>query len=688
MANNIFDIAPSPQRMPIKSTTEGAAPISTVAAASLIQEAEPRIRYYSKQMDIPMERFGIADGSIVYQTPSGELQKVKTGAVREFVGGLGASFPAVGSALGTVGGLLAGSTPITAPAAVPLMVAGGTTGAMTGQYLREQLASQMAGQRISPVRVATEGAVDLAASLTGALVGKGLSRAASTAAATKFAQAMKTSAGDVARALKETLDSVNAAYGTKIMLTPAELTQNAELIAMQKALAGDPRTAETMAQFAAERGSQIGVAASKMFEGVAPKAGGQEATGRQLATVAGEAVQQIKKQRSAAAAPAYAKAFEAGSAVNLGEFDRAVRETADQFQPLKSALNRLRGNYTKMVEVDGKKVPVIRDDIDLEYVQNNIKEILDDEISVAVRAGAGKKARRLQELQGKLLLDMDKQVPEYAGARAAWGDLSRPIDEVEAGILPILANKNIRDFEYMGARFLTSSSPSAIKQAKENIFKVDGGQDIWNATIRGALERQWEKASSIPMSMIARPDLAPARAPAVFWSSMVGKKEQLDRLRAAMSPDQMKAFENLTKVMEAASRAMYTGSDTAAKESAKEAIEAGSATGTAIKYAAAPWALPNAVKDAAGRKMADNNVKALADVLTRSDAVKALAELRAGQGNKWFNTRNMMVVGRVLGQTGMVSGELMSDFEDRPVGSIMTGDAPDMTRGMKNIFDL
>ena len=76
---NIFDdlnIAPSPQRMPIASGTSGAASIPTVAAASLIQDPEARIRYYAEKMGIPKERFGIADGNIVYQTPDGKLQRV------------------------------------------------------------------------------------------------------------------------------------------------------------------------------------------------------------------------------------------------------------------------------------------------------------------------------------------------------------------------------------------------------------------------------------------------------------------------------------------------------------------------------------------------------------------------------------------------------------------------------------
>ena len=302
MADNVFDLAddrtisPAPMRMPIASGTSGAASIPTVAAASLIQEPEARIRYYSQQMGIPAERFGIADGNIVYQTPEGTLQRVSPGFAREVAKGVGPSLPAVGSALGTLPGLLMSATPA-APAAIPTAIAGGTTGAMGGQYIRELLAKQMAGQRISPTRVATEGVIDMSASLAGALIGKGLTRAAATKAAEQFKQALRTSAGDASRALRQTLANVNAQYGTRISLTPAELTGSADLIAAQKALTGDPRTGETMTQFAQERGEQIGVAASQMLESLAPKAGTQEATGSALAQAAGEAVSQLSKQR-------------------------------------------------------------------------------------------------------------------------------------------------------------------------------------------------------------------------------------------------------------------------------------------------------------------------------------------------------------------------------------------------------
>ena len=68
---------------------------------------------------------------------------------------------------------------------------------------------------------------------------------------------------------------------------------------------------------------------------------------------------------------------------------------------------------------------------------------------------------------------------------------------------------------------------------------------------------------------MSRPDLGAGMA-VEFWAVFgCGDK----RLKAALSPDQMLAMDNLLEVMKAASRAVYTGTDTAAKESAKETLQ-------------------------------------------------------------------------------------------------------------------
>lgn len=696
MADNIFDIAPSPQLMPIVSTTEGAASIPDVATASLIQDPRSRIQYYSEQMDIPMSRFGIVEGDIAYQTEGGRLQKVAPGIMRGLVKGVGPSFPAVGGAVGGIAGGLLGAA-AGGVGAVPGAATGGLLGAASGQAVRENIASFLSDQPVSYGRIAGEAAIDLAGSLMGALVGKGVTRVAATRAAKDFSAAMKSSAGDLAKSLKSTLDNLNKEMGTNITLTPAELTGDTGLIAVQKALQGDPRTSEIMVGAGAERGRQIGLAAEETFRRMAPEAPAPEATGRQLATAASEAVEALSRQRAARARPAY-KAIEdrpvslTSSAVNtetgqsVPSFDMALSQAINEFPRFAGELRRLRGLYTvKSVSDAGETVFSPRPDMDLKFVQNNLKEGLDDLIGSAKRSGANKKALKLQELQGNLLMSMDAQVPEFAAARKLWGDLSKPIDEVAGGILPTLANKNIKDFEYMGARFLTSSSPSAIKQAKDNIVKVEGGQQVWDETVRGALEKIWEGATKIPMSQISRPEITASIAPARFWASVVGNRAQMKRLEAALSPDQMTALKNLTSVMEAASRAMYTGSDTAAKESAKDLLEASNAAGTAMKYALAPYRILGAASDAAGRALSDANAMKLAETLTRSDSVDELLKIRAGQGGKLFNTLNMTHVGAALTRLGSVAVEYR-DLPQIDVGSIR-GKNQSLTSGTGNIFD-
>jgi hypothetical protein len=85
--------------------------------------------------------------------------------------------------------------------------------------------------------------------------------------------------------------------------------------------------------------------------------------------------------------------------------------------------------------------------------------------------------------------------------------------------------------------------------------------------------------------------------------------------------------------------------------------------------------------------MTDANIKKLADTLTNTNAVEALTALRAGQGG-WASSRNLMITGRVLAQGGMIAGELVKDFEDRPPQSVLSGGAPSLTQGVRNPFDM
>lgn len=57
-----------------------------------------------------------------------------------------------------------------------------------------------------------------------------------------------------------------------------------------------------------------------------------------------------------------------------------------------------------------------------------IKEALDDQINKAAQAGAKKQASNLLGVKDKLLTLMDREIPGYSDARAAYAEASRPID--------------------------------------------------------------------------------------------------------------------------------------------------------------------------------------------------------------------------------------------------------------------
>jgi len=669
----------------IETGTERAASPGTVAAASLIQDPRARMRYYSQQMGIPLDRFGIQQGQIAYSRPGTGLppQAVSPGPLRGFLKGLGPSFPAVG---GTVGGIA--SIPF-GPAG---MAVGGTAGAMTGQAAREYIAKGLAGQEVSAGRIAFEGGVDLAASLAGMLIGKGLTRAAVTAAAKQFKTAMDQGRQSASQALQGTLDAVNKTYGTNIKISAAELTNNADMIAVQKTLAGDPRTGETMSRFAAERGAEVGRALSQGLEDIGPTFTSREAAGAEMSGAAEQSMVDLAMARARAGKPAYDDAFEAGASIDV----------SGTIKSLEQAINknpRLAGKFRQALKyiadpVTNKEGKVIgyksKEGVSLEYVQDNVKELLDDFIGAASRAGRNKEAMRLKEVQGNLLKEMDGQVPEYAAARKIWGDLSRPIDDVEGGLLPTLAKATNKDFEFMGARFLTNSSPSAIKAARDNILKVDGGQDIWNNFVRGALEQSWEKASKPRIGELGRPDLRGAMPQARFWSQF-GAGDGYERLQAALSPDQMKAMENLLTVMEGASRAIYTGSDTAAKESAKELVGSLGAPGL-LQFAAAPWRVLGALSDATSRQLSNANVRKLADVMTNEGSVDMLLGIAVGKGQGAFNERNLILVANALNNASGVGMSMARDSMSGPgIPSEPSPDAPSAPsapQGVTNPFDM
>jgi len=649
------------QEEPMGKPSEGAG-LLDVTIASIMPDIESKIGYYSQELGIPRERFGVRQGEIVYRRPDGVIQPVEAGFKRKALSGVGETIPAITG----IGGSLAG-----APLGITGMLAGGAMGAAGGQALREGIAGSLIRKPDTSAmtrRILTAGAIDLGAGMAGALIGKGVSRVLATEAAKILRREIGRVGMDTATALKNTLNEINTKYGTSISLTPAEITGAAGLRAQQMALGAEPTTAETMAGFYAGRGQELGRAAKGFMEEISPVAD-KDVAGQKLVDVAGEAIGITRAERAAAGSPMYESAFnvqtldEAGEVVSsaprmvdISGFDRELNKLVAEYPMLKRQLTNVKNAYKN------------RTNLPLEFVQNNIKESLDDIIRSTASAGKRKASNKALGLQQSLLASLDEQVPQYAQARKIWGDLSEEVTAVEGGSLPRIANKNPRDFYDVGRLFLTKDSPASIRKAKEQIFKVEGGEDKWNAALRGALESIWETSSRQYKSSVGRAEMMESGAAIDFWAQLKGNKQQLARMQAALSPDQFTALNKLLNVFEATGRAFNYNSTTAAQLLGREALDKAGATGTAIKYVTAPYRIFGATSDAIGQGIKNKNIEALADVITRTDSVEELLKIQKGAGG-WYNPKNLGIVARALSGAGQYGAGVGIGYPEMPIPS-------------------
>ena len=657
------DVPASVRRPTVNQDTEGAAGILDVAIASLMDDPQAQMNFFSRAMNIPRERFGVIGGQIVFQTDSGEFQAVQPGALRGIARGAGPSLPAVGGAAGGILGFGAGIP--TGPTAVATTAAGGMAGAAAGQTVREFLGTVLGDQEPSGGRIVKEAGLDLASTVVGLGIAKGASRAAASRLGQEFGRVMSAGGKQASEALKEALDTVNREFGSNIQLTPAELSNSAKLRAQQLGLQNKGEVAQPLEDFVSRRGDETRVATEGFLDTVSQQAD-PDVAGRQLSTAAEKGLRDITQERVSAGSPVYQQAFQ--EAESLGGVDirptvQFLDETAASFPPAREPLERIRNALGVLVD-RGDGVRQFQPFDNLEQLQDTAKEMLDDEIGTAARAGKNKLAGRLRNVQNNLLDTLDQQVPTFAEARRLWGDLSRPVSQAEGGVLPQLASRGQKDFEYLGTRFLSRSSPAEIRRARSRILRVGDigdpasafagqlgggagltGQDAWNASLRGFLQEAWQQAGREFKSTIGRPGVGRAAQPVTFFARMFGDPAQQARLKAAMTPQQFSSFEKLMRVFEATGRATNFNSTTAAQQEARTMLESTGLGQAVLQNVLDIPGIPKRAGGAVNDAFQAKHLEELVNVITNTDSVKELLKITSQNFNR---DRGLLLVGKAL----------------------------------------
>ena len=596
-----------------------------VGVASLANDPKARLRYYSKELNIPESQLQEHKGNIFARGNDGKFYNVEAGTMNQLAKGVGPSLPAVG---GTVGGILGTSL---GPAGT---AAGGITGAVGGQTAREYLSQQIMGQQPSTARVVKEGALDLAATVTGLLIGKGLTKAAATRAGKELNSMMDTGGLAAMDALEEVLKKVNTAYGSNIKLTAAELSNSTKLRAQQMAVDNYPEQSQRMADFYKARAGESDTAYKNMLDAEFGADVGADVAGGRLAASAKQAEKSLTQEVSAVGSPLYKTAFEEAEAkggINIRPVVDFMIETERQFPSAKEGIKQLRDMVMKVEQRDTPGGPVdhVKFESNLEVLQDGLKETLDDLISAAYTAGKGKLGGRYKKIQENLLGELDKQVPSFKVARDTWSELMTAKGIAEGGMIPTLAGKKLKDFEDMGRLFFNGTSPAEIGRVREAILKTEGGAESWNSVLRGYLDQQWTKAGRVYKSQLADFTKAGVVQPLTFWAEMIGDKKQMARLQKAMTTTQWHAFKNLTDVFEATGRATNFNSTTIRQSAGKDMLEGASWGGEAMKTFANPNPLTilSRAQEGVQNLITEGNVSQIVDVLTNGKSVKELLKI-------------------------------------------------------------
>lgn len=585
----------------VSDTSKAASPVD-VGIASIANDPQAQIRWYAKQRGIPEDRYDIINGNIVYRGEDDKYYREDPGAVRQFMKGVGPSFPAVPAA---AVGILTAPANLSGPAGTAVNVGATAAAAGAGQAVREQLASSLMGQEKSIARVGEEAVL----AGTGELFGAGL---------TAFAQ--RKLAKDIARldpasvaALKKEAQSVD------IPLTPAELTNLPSLKAQQKALGNLPQSADTIADFYRARAANIERAVSKTLHEVSPT-DSPEIAGRAARKAAEGAIDAAKATRARAASPLYEKALSSGTQVDtapiLGNISREL-ETAKG--PIETALKRA---GALLLRTEGEKVVP---DTRLEAL-HQAKLALDDMISTAKQSGLGNTAKRkLVDLQKQLLKAMDDASPEYRAARHEFRSASPAVTDLENGLIGVL--KDLPDTRVAQAtRKLfspASSGPVAVREAKDALQAQS--PEAWQAVKRAYLEELWQKAGQ----EYATTGSQIVNRGAKFRAALLGDMKQRAILKAALEPKEWQALNSLADVLEASGRVKPVGSDTAwNQEMMRMARDEARPVFSKIVKNLNPAQLLNSLAEWRTEAALGKKAGEIADIITQPDAMQQLRALK------------------------------------------------------------
>lgn len=630
------------------SGSREAADLGDIARASFIDDPNTRARFYARERGLPIERYRILDGDVIYQGDDQQwyYEQPKSGLSDILVDPgkvLKSAAAGVGPAVPMGAGAIAGTLSAPMLLAGPLGMAGsmGITGAATGagEAAKDAIGSYVSGESQMDVQSPLQ---EAAAGALGQGIGGGMTMWANRGAVRDIGRLDRPAAQALQR----------KAQAQDIPLTAAELTNLRTLKGQQTALGNIPRSGEILDDFYFNRAGKMDDAVGRFLQRVSPE-DSAEAAGIRIADTAEAARDALKGARKAATTPLYQAARNSGAAVDVSDALKYIDDRLpDAKGPIAQALQRVRG--------------LLFEDADQTILDSRVGALHEAKVAIAKMIKQAPKDPSsadnfimgdLRQIQGRLT-DALKRVPEYKLANDEFARLSVPLDEFSASTVePLLRLKDRQAFQAAAKLFSpTQTGPKAAFNARAILQRQD--PEAWQAIKRAYLENVWREAPGR-----AAVDAVPDRAGAVFAHRVLGDKKQAGILKAVLDDPEWQALNDLGEVLEATGRTVRRGSHTTFMAEAVDDLRA-DARGVVGGTARAAFNPMTSFREWVDRVMLGRHSEKLAGLITDPDSLNQLKQIRMLPPN---SARARAIVGQALTRAGIEGAdELLSPSGGAP----------------------
>lgn len=672
--------APSPNQKPKGYNPQGdiqsAAGFMTNLKASMSPDINKKIAIYSNSMGIPVNRFGVIDGNIVYGDDQGTIHRVQP-SVRGSAGPMDAFMRAgqfvganTGEQLPTLTGgatgIAMGPTGMSVPASAAVSGVTDLGRQAVGNWLADKPAFDL-----DPINAAGQAVLGGA----GQGLGVGVSKMATK-------NPMGVAAWDSLNALDPnrraaTTALVEEARKRGITLSAGQATGLQSLRAQERQLGRYPETADRMSEFRAnQRDVQVPGAIRAELDTISPKYGEEAISSFRGGSQGVEDAATEARQK--AAQDLYEEAFKANQNVQSKEIDRildtpagrdALRRTAVKMQNARTNVAVPDAELTDQARLAAElgKIEPMKGGVasglklrTLDYVKRSLGDVEQN----ALQSGNRDDARIIGDLRRGLTRELDKLdvtaqagpnslKPEggaYLRARQSYGTGSDALETIQDGGVGFINNMAGMDRQNIVNRVFSAQNitPEGVSRARSQ-FEMAGKLDDWNAGLKSFLSDKLDDAMKVNAGGER------GNVPGKFYANVWGDDRQQAIVKAAFGsdPQRLSGFGSLMDVLKAASKSLPEGSPTATDLPAGMGIQTLGKGAQLLGKATSPSTYMNLGSDIVAGIDALRTPGArikLADALLSGDYDKQLSQLRMLQPT---SQKALAITSQILMGTGV-----------------------------------